>query len=123
MDKGFTLIEVLVALVILSITFLWLLNAESQGINMAMRSRFLTTSSLLAERHIAEVTSGIRTVSVGQSQGNFGDDFGDDYKGYTYVEDIDTTPLTGYLKYSLTVRWGGEGSPLETKFISFLQGK
>ncbi len=119
MGKGFTLVEVLVALVILSITFLWLLNAESQGINMAIRSRFLTTSSLLAQRHIADVTSGIRTVSTGQSQG----DFGDDFKGYTYVENIETTPLTGYLKYSLTVKWGGEGSPLETKFISFLQEK
>jgi prepilin-type N-terminal cleavage/methylation domain-containing protein len=123
LDKGFTLVEVLVALVILSITFVWLLNAESQGINMAIRSRFLTTSSLLAQRHIADVTSGIRTVSPGESKGDFGDDFGDDFKGYTYVENIETTPLTGYLKYSLTVKWGGEGSPLETKFISFLQGE
>ena len=123
MDKGFTLVEVLVALVILSITFVWLLNAESQGINMAIRSRFLTTSSLLAQRHIADVTSGIRTVSPGESKGDFGDDFGDDFKGYTYVENKETTPLTGYLKYTLTVKWGGEGSPLETKFISFLQGE
>ena len=123
MDKGFTLVEVLVALVILSITFVWLLNAESQGINMAIRSRFLTTSSLLAQRHIADVTSGIRTVSPGESKGDFGDDFGDDFKGYTYVENKETTPLTGYLKYTLTVKWGGEGSSLETKFISFLQGQ
>ena len=46
MDRGFTLLEVLVALVILSISFLWLLSAENQGIDMAIRSRFLTTSSL-----------------------------------------------------------------------------
>ncbi|HVN71540.1 MAG TPA: prepilin-type N-terminal cleavage/methylation domain-containing protein [Desulfomonilia bacterium] len=119
MDKGFTLIEVLVALVILSITFLWLLNAESQGINMAIRSRFLTTSSLLAQERISDVTSGIRVVSPGESQG----DFGEDFKGYTYQEKIETTPLTGYLKYSLTVKWGGGGSPLESKFISFLASK
>jgi prepilin-type N-terminal cleavage/methylation domain-containing protein len=119
MDRGFTLLEVLVALVILSISFLWLLSAESQGIDMAMRSRFLTTSSLLAQARIADVTSGIRTVSPGDSQG----DFGDDYKGYTYSETIETTPLIGYLKYSLAVKWGGTGSPLETKIITFLSTK
>ncbi len=119
MDKGFTLLEVLVALVILSITFLWLLSAENQGIDMAIRSRFLTTSSLLAQGRIADVTSGIRTVSPGDSQG----DFGDDYKGYTYSETIETTPLTDYLKYTLSVKWGGTGSPLETEFITFLSTK
>jgi prepilin-type N-terminal cleavage/methylation domain-containing protein len=117
LDKGFTLLEVLIALVILSISFLWLLNAENQGINMAIRSRFLTTSSLLAQGRISDVTSGILIVSPGESQG----DFGADFKGYSYNEKIETTPLAGYLKYSLTVRWGGERSPLETKFISFLQ--
>ena len=117
--KGFTLIEVLVALLILSITFLWLLNAESQGINMAIRSRFLTTSSLLAQERISEVTTGILIVSPGDNQG----DFGEDFKGYTYQETIETTPLVGYLKYSLTIKWGGEGSPLESKFISFLTSK
>jgi prepilin-type N-terminal cleavage/methylation domain-containing protein len=117
--KGFTLLEVLVALVILSISFLWLLSAENQGIDMAIRSRFMTTSSLLAQARIADVTSGIRTVSPGESQG----DFGDDFKGYTYSEKIETTPLIGYLKYSLEVKWGGQRSPLETKFITFLSAK
>ncbi len=116
MDKGFTLLEVLIAMVILSISFLWILSAENQGIDMAMRSRFITTSSLLAQSRIADVTSGIRIVSPGESKG----DFGEDYKEYTYTEKVETTPLSGYLKYSLVVTWGKEGSPLETQFISFL---
>ncbi|HWR68358.1 MAG TPA: prepilin-type N-terminal cleavage/methylation domain-containing protein [Desulfomonilia bacterium] len=115
-SRGFTLIEVLIALVILSITFIWLLSAESQGIDMALRSRFLTTSTLLAQERISQVTSGVRTISTGESKG----DFGEDYKGYTYEENVEATPLAGYLKYSLTVRWGGEESPLETKIISFI---
>ncbi|HPI93944.1 MAG TPA: prepilin-type N-terminal cleavage/methylation domain-containing protein [Deltaproteobacteria bacterium] len=119
MARGFTLIEVLIAIVILSITFIWLLSAESQGIDMAMRARFLTTSTLLAQDRISEVTSGERTVSTGESKG----DFGEDYPGYTYVEGIEATPLSGYLKYSLTVKWGGEGSTLETKIISFISEK
>jgi len=116
MDKGFTLLEVLIALVILSISFLWLISAENQGIDMAIRSRFLTTSSLLAQSRIADVTSGIRAVSPGESSG----DFGEEYKEYIYTEKVETTPLPGYLKYSLDVKWGRQGSPLETKFISFI---
>ena len=119
MARGFTLLEVLIALVILSITFVWLLGAESQGIDMALRSRFLTTSTLLAQDRISQVTSGLRTISSGDSQG----DFGEDYPGYTYEETVETTPLSGYLKYTLTVKWGGEEAPLETKIISFITSR
>lgn len=119
MVRGFTLIEVLIALIILSITFIWLLSAESQGIDMALRSRFLTTSTLLAQDRISEVTSGQRSLSAGDNQG----DFGEDYPGYTYEESVEATPLAGYMKYTLTVKWGGEEGPLETKIISFITSR
>jgi prepilin-type N-terminal cleavage/methylation domain-containing protein len=119
MARGFTLLEVLISIVILSITFVWLLNAESKGIDMAIRARFLTTSTLLAQERIAEMTSGTRNVSIGESQG----DFGEDFKGYTFQEKTETTPLSGYLKYSLSVKWGGKEGTLETKIVSFLRPK
>lgn len=119
MTKGFTLMEVLIALVILSVTFLWLLSAQSQGIDMAMRSKFLTTSTMLSQERISQVVSGVLAVSVGQDQG----DFGADYPGYTFEETMETTPLAGYRKYSLTVRWGGKGSPLESTIIAFIAEK
>jgi type II secretion system protein I len=119
MARGFTLLEVLISVVILSITFLWLLNAENQGIDMAIRSRFLTTATLLAQERITEVISGIRSISTGENQG----DFGEEFKGYTYQEKVETTPLPGYLKYSVTVKWGREGGTLETKIVSFLSAK
>lgn len=114
--KGFTLIEVLIALVILSITFVWLLSAHGQAIDMAARARFLTTATLLAQERIAQVASHQTQVSSGERTG----DFGDDYPGYSYVETVEATPLAGYLKYSLTVRWGAQERPFETRFISFI---
>ncbi|MGC9324913.1 MAG: type IV pilus modification PilV family protein [Desulfomonilia bacterium] len=116
MDRGFTLLEVLIAVAILSIALLSLINAESQGIEMAMRSRFMTTSTLLAQKRIADVTSGIESFSTGSDQG----DFGEDFPGYVYTEEIEQTPLTGYFKYTLTVRWGSQESTYETKIMSFL---
>jgi prepilin-type N-terminal cleavage/methylation domain-containing protein len=118
-EGGFSLIEVIIAVVILSLTFVTLLHTESQGIDMAMRARFMTTSTLLAQEKISEVTSGARNASVGETKG----DFGEDFPGYTYIEKVETTPLSGYLKYTITVDWGGDRSKLETKIISFIAGR
>jgi len=112
--KGFTLIEVLIAVAILGITFLWLLKAAHQSIDMASRSRFITTATLLAQRHIADVT-GDKARLPGKDEG----DFGEDFPGYRYTEEIEPTPLEGYYKYTLTISWGKKGD-LETDFIAFL---
>ena len=68
MGRGFTLIEVLIAMLVLAISFLWLLKAETQGIDMSVRSKFITTSTLLAQERIAKITSGEETVTTGSDQ-------------------------------------------------------
>ncbi|HHO76942.1 MAG TPA: prepilin-type N-terminal cleavage/methylation domain-containing protein [Deltaproteobacteria bacterium] len=115
MGRGFTLIEVLIAMLILSITFLWLLKAETQGIDMSVRSKFITTSTLLAQERIARITSADHSIITGNDSG----DFGEDYTGYAYTEEIEPTALGGYYKYILNISWGKEGK-YETRFISFL---
>ena len=117
--RGFTLIEVLVAMLVLSIPFVTLLVHENRGIDFAMRSKFYTTSTLLAQRRVAEVKTAARPVSTGEDRG----DFGVDYPGYTYRETLETTPLAGYYKYTLHVFWGGEKSVFDNKFITYIAAK
>ncbi|MCD6570762.1 MAG: prepilin-type N-terminal cleavage/methylation domain-containing protein [Deltaproteobacteria bacterium] len=114
--KGFTLLEVLIAITILSITFVWLLKAENQGIDMALRSKFITTSTLLAGQRIAQLTAGTQPIIPGEDKG----DFGDDFEGYTYNEVTEQTPIAGYLKYTITVLWKDGKNGFETEFITFL---
>ncbi|HOJ13564.1 MAG TPA: type II secretion system minor pseudopilin GspI [Deltaproteobacteria bacterium] len=114
--RGFTLIEVLVALTILAIAFTWLISAHGQSIDMATRSRFLTTATLLAQERIAAVTTGLVPVPETGRSG----DFGEDHPGYTYEEDVESTPIPGYLKYTLKVKWGAQERPLETRFVAFV---
>jgi prepilin-type N-terminal cleavage/methylation domain-containing protein len=120
--SGFTLLEVLVALVILSITFIWLLKAENQGIDMGLRSKFITTSTMLAEGRIAQVMSDPQIVK-GEEKG----DFGEEYKGYTYEEKMNAIPIVpDYWKYTLIIHWGNkkeEKENFETEFVTFLSGK
>ncbi|HQI00572.1 MAG TPA: prepilin-type N-terminal cleavage/methylation domain-containing protein [Deltaproteobacteria bacterium] len=113
--RGFTLIEVLIAMVILSIAFVWLIKSVNQSVDMAARSRFITTSTLLAQKRIADVISSTEARTTGTTKG----DFGEDYRGYTYTEKIETTPIEGYYKYTLTLTWG-EKSAFETEFMEFL---
>jgi type II secretion system protein I len=114
-NKGFTLIEVLIAVAILGITFVWLVSATNQSIDMATRSKFITTSTLLAQKRIADVISSNSVKSPGTSQG----DFGEEYQGYKYIENIESTQLEGFYRYILTVKWG-ERNTLETEFTTFI---
>lgn len=113
--EGFTLLEVLIAVAILGITFVWLVSATNQSIDMATRSKFITTSTLLAQKRIADVLSDKTTRAAGTGQG----DFGEDYQGYTYDETVEATQLQGFYRYRLTVRWG-EKNGLETVFTTFI---
>ncbi len=119
MDRGFTLLEVLIAMVILSIAFMWLLKAQAQGIDMAQRSRFMTTATLLAQAHIADMDTDSGTLSTGEQTG----DFGEQFPGYLYRESMESTPISGYYKYTLLIFWGKEGRGFETKFITFLAAR
>ena len=53
--RGFTLLEVMIAMAILSITLVAVFQSQSQSISMAGSSRFLTTASLLAQSRMVEI--------------------------------------------------------------------
>ena len=73
---GFTLLEVLIALAILSITLIALSRAQSQSLSVAGDSRSITTLSLLANAKMAEMESRPSLGSTTES-GDFGTDFPD----------------------------------------------
>jgi prepilin-type N-terminal cleavage/methylation domain-containing protein len=118
-NKGFTLLEVLFAMFILSISFVTLLAAESQGIDMCSQSKFITTSTLLAEQHIAEVKASLNSNKEQLVPGQKTGDFGADYPGYTYIEDVEATMLSGYYEYSITVIWGTGKRALKNQLMTY----
>jgi len=56
--KGFTLMEVMIAMAILAITLVAVFQSQSQSVSMATEVRFLTTASLLAQGKMAEIDTG-----------------------------------------------------------------
>ena len=75
-QKGFTLLEVMVAVAIIAMTFVSLLGSQSQSISIAGISRFETTAAMLAREKLTELQlAGFDELSSGSGQ--FDDEFAD----------------------------------------------
>jgi general secretion pathway protein I len=84
---GFTLLEVMIALAVISIALLTLLGSQSQGLSLANESRFNTTASLLAQGKMAEIASVGNLGDMPPASGDFGEDF-PDYVWELSVDDV-----------------------------------
>jgi len=89
-QRGFTLLEVMIAMAILAIVLVTVFHSQSQSIAMANESRAMTTLALLAQSRMAEA-EGQQDLSTGQTSGKFGDDFPD----YTWTVSITQPPGPG----------------------------
>lgn len=98
MCRGFTLLEVMIAMAILAISLVAVFQSQSQSISMAGDSRFLTTASLLAQSRMVEIDAADpRKVTAGNG------DFGEDFPDYRWQVEIGDTEIEVLKKISLTV--------------------
>jgi general secretion pathway protein I len=100
-DKaGFTLIEVLVALAIITIALTSVYRLQSDTFRMSADGRFYTLAPLLAQSKLAEIErQGLKNSSDGSG------DFGQEYQGYTWtvrIEDV-RSDLVKDDKYKLSM--------------------
>lgn len=96
--RGFTLLEIMLAMAILAIAFTAVFQSQSQSISMIGGSRFDTTAPLLAQSEMARIEAiPLREITSGE--GNFGDAFPD----YTWKVDITETRIDELKKITLTV--------------------
>lgn len=97
-EKGFTLMEVMVAMAILAIALVSIFQLQSQSISMATESRFMTTAALLAQSKMVEVEA--RPSLFNQSEDG---DFGPDYPQYKWHLVIGDAQLKLFKKIEVTV--------------------
>ncbi len=96
--KGFTLLEVMIAMAILAISLVVVFQSQSQSISMASGSRFKTTASFLAQSKMAEIeATDLGAISF--ENGNFGEDFPD----YSWEIDITGTEFEALKKIEVKV--------------------
>ena len=96
--RGFTLLEVMIAMAILATTLVVVFQSQSQSVSMAGRARFETTASLLAQSRMAEIEAA-NPENVVSDNGDFGDDFPD----YSWQVDVTETELESLKKIEVKV--------------------
>ena len=101
-----------VAAVLLAIGAVAALNCISTATRSASRAKEYSTAALLAQRKFGELESNPTNINTGDQNG----DFGNDYPGWSFDQNVETSDLNGALRVTVTVKWPAGGS---AQFISF----
>ena len=98
---GFTLLEVLVALAILSIALVVLLGLRNRDVDLVNTTRDLITATALARMKIVE-TQVESFPDLGETTG----EFGDDYSQFHWYKAVSSTPFDFVREVRVSVKWG-----------------
>lgn len=94
--RGFTLLEVMVALSIIAIVLVSVYRMHAQTVSMNNEVRFYATAPMLAQRKMAEIESE-SLKDMGDDSGDFGDEF-PDYRWNIVIDDVESTTLGNIAK-------------------------
>jgi type II secretion system protein I len=81
--SGFTLLEVMVAVAIITMALVAALGSQSQSVSLASEAKFSTTAAFLAQGKMAE----FETTDPEDLSSDSGD-FGDDFPGYSWNAEV-----------------------------------
>lgn len=113
---GFTLIEVMIALFILSITLVALFSGQGIALSSARRSKFITMATFAAKNKMADidVLSTLKGFSYVKDMGEKteGDFEEEEYKGWKWVVEVKEVkfPISDIMKSYLGGGESGEGN-------------
>jgi len=112
---GFTLLEVMIALAIVSIALAALIGLGNRSIATSQRLQKLTQATLLAQ----EVMSGIQTAAGGDRSDREGE-FTEPFAGFSWQTRYTPTPVSDVQQVDVLVRWGDAAANEEVTLTSFV---
>lgn len=116
--QGFTLLEVMVALAIVSVALVALLSLGNRSVAVQTRLQRLTHATLLAQQKMVETEVSSRQGRLERTlqEGNFDAP----YEGYRWRLEFAETPLPSVMLVTVTVVWGDEQRNEAVDVSSFL---
>ena len=102
-NRGFTLLEVMIALAIVSIALIALLGLSQRNILTSERMQQMTRATLLAKQKMAEIEHGIQS-GLDANKGSFPSP----NQQFNWRVRYTPTPLSGVKQIDLSVLWGEE---------------
>ena len=113
---GFTLIEMIVATVLLAIGVVGTMGAIHTAAQTTLLADGAQTAALLAQKQITQTELQPSQLSGGDQQG----DFGDEYAGYKWQQNTEATDYPNLFKVTLTITWGGLNDAHKREFVTYL---
>ncbi len=115
---GFTLIEMIIAAILLVIGVAGALSAIGASTRTASYASQIQTAALLAQKQLAETASQPSSLSSGGDQEG---DFDDPYSNYHWKQSAESTDYPNLFKVTLTVTWGNPSSPNQREITTYLR--
>ncbi|MGE4090054.1 MAG: prepilin-type N-terminal cleavage/methylation domain-containing protein [Candidatus Binatia bacterium] len=104
-QRGFTLLEVLVALAILSVALIGLLGLHNRNVVLALRAEHLSTATLLA-REMLTRTQLEGTNAARVTNGDFAELHPGQYEEFRWQRTVRPAPLEGLWELRVSILWG-----------------
>src|SRR4030067_1731293 len=117
-NSGFTLLEVMVALLIIATSFVVLLHTRNQSVTAADYAKRTTVATLLASERMSEIEQE-DFPDTGEDSSNFGDDY-PDYRWKTSVSD---TAYENIREVKVDVMWGEGSSERSIGLVNYVRKK
>ncbi|MDY0212048.1 MAG: type II secretion system protein [Desulfuromonadaceae bacterium] len=116
-QSGFTLLEVMLAVVIVGTVFVACLTLVNQSIHSQKRVENVTTATLLARHKMSELEVRARRGDSTSSEQSGAYD--EPYSQYAWEVEYLSTPLEGVQQIRVSVRWGATEHNEEVVIDSF----
>ncbi|HYA87451.1 MAG TPA: type II secretion system minor pseudopilin GspI [Nitrospirota bacterium] len=114
--RGFTLLEVMVAVTIMAMVLVTLLGLKNSSMQNVMLMQHMTTATMLAKRAMVETTTEAKPGQMLALEGTFPEE---EFKDYTWKKVIDPTSIATIMEVHVIVLWK-EGTRQESvELVSF----
>lgn len=114
---GFTLLEVMIALLIIATSFVVLLHSRNQSIVAAEYARRATVATLLASEKMGEMEHGDIS-SAGGDTGGF-----EEYPGFSWHSTVSETAYEQMKEVRVEVAWGDGIGRRSVELVSYVREK
>ena len=116
--KGFTFIEIMIAILIIAVSIIPILNSCGLSLTLSSRTRDIITSTILANSLMAEIqTEGFP--SIGLEEG----DFGKDYPRFSWRKKVEEGPIENLRIVEVEVFYKDGETERSTTLTTFIARK